>query len=201
MWAEGLAAIPQTPVRVDHLVVSVVTATHSRIDTLRRALLSVQGQTIQPLEHIVVCDGRNDEMALACTRIKADGYGSLRYVELGRCWTAFQNFGVCAAQARQVGCLLARGDVIAYIDDDDEWLPDHLQTLLAVLAEGWDFVWSASQSPGTQPHTSSLMHRASCLCRANWDGHRISDDISFVARMVQHGLQGRFVLDQTWRKN
>ncbi|MCP3871321.1 MAG: glycosyltransferase family 2 protein [Gammaproteobacteria bacterium] len=99
---------------------SVVIPTHNRGDLLCRALTSVQAQTLEPLETIVVDDGSTDE-----TRQRVENrFPACRYL--------FQeNSGV--SSARNLGITSARGDWIALLDSDDEWLPGKLSSQVRLL--------------------------------------------------------------------
>ena len=101
--------------------VSVVIPTYQRRGLVRRAVASVLGQTFQDFELIVVDDGSTDGTGDALEGIDE----RIRY-------TRQENRGVAAA--RNVGIRLARGEIIAFLDSDDRWLPDHLAVLTEVLA-------------------------------------------------------------------
>jgi glycosyltransferase involved in cell wall biosynthesis len=83
--------------------------------TLKRALDSVLGQSLQNLEVLVVDDGSSDESSSIAEQI-----GDARV----RCIRHNRNQG--AAAARNTGVLVAKGRYVAFIDADDEWLPDKL---------------------------------------------------------------------------
>jgi glycosyltransferase involved in cell wall biosynthesis len=95
---------------------SVVIPAFNRASVLSRAVHSVLRQTVEDLEVIVVDDGSQDETA-AIARSHADP--RVRLVRL------VTNRGV--AHARNVGVRAARGEWVAFLDSDDEWLPQRLE--------------------------------------------------------------------------
>ncbi|HZP12809.1 MAG TPA: glycosyltransferase [Nevskiaceae bacterium] len=95
--------------------VSVVLPTYNRAATLRRAIGSVLAQTFGDLELIVVDDGSTDETAAI---VAAIGDPRIVYTRHGR------PSGVSAA--RNAGVAIARGELIAFQDSDDEWLLEKL---------------------------------------------------------------------------
>ena len=104
--------------------VSVVIPCHNRHDLLNRALASVRAQRGQgtdfTLEVIIVDDASNPP--LRPTLNAAD-----------RCIRLDANGG--AAHARNVGCKAATGDVIAFLDSDDQWLETKIARQLEVLRQ------------------------------------------------------------------
>ncbi|MCK9636992.1 MAG: glycosyltransferase family 2 protein [Methylobacter tundripaludum] len=99
---------------------SVVIPSYNRRDLLKRALLSVYSQTLLPTEVTVIDDGSNDgtEAMLRREFPKVNYY----YQE---------NLGVSAA--RNLGIQQASGDWLAFLDSDDEWLPEKLAKQKAAL--------------------------------------------------------------------
>ncbi len=96
--------------------ISVVVVTRDRPVLLRNALRGIAGQRLVPLEVRVADDGdRPLPHDLAC-----EGLLELVVVPV--------HAGLTAA-ARNRGSAGARGDVLAFLDDDDRWLPDHLAGL------------------------------------------------------------------------
>ncbi len=95
--------------------VSVIIPTYNRIQFIEIAIKSILNQTYKPIEIILIDDGSNDG---TFDMVKK----RFPFVEL-----VYQpNSGVSCA--RNVGIKMARGDWIAFLDSDDEWLPEKLTT-------------------------------------------------------------------------
>ena len=92
--------------------VSVIIPTYNRRDLVLNAIGSVLAQTLAVEEIIVVDDGSGDGTADAVQR----HFGS-RVVYVRQ-----HNAGVAAA--RNHGLAIARGEYLALLDSDDEWLPE-----------------------------------------------------------------------------
>ena len=106
----------------DYWTISVVVPTYNRAETLLRALESVVIQTVPVNEVIVVDDGSTDDTAKSVT----DYFPNVRYI--------FQTRkGVSAARNR--GILTAKSQWIAFLDSDDEWLPNKLAVQIQALTE------------------------------------------------------------------
>ena len=102
--------------------VSVIVPTYNRPDRLRTALASLAAQTYQDFEVIVVNDaGRDVEFVVAAC---ADRH---------RITTVIHDRNRGLAAARNSGLREAKGAYIAYLDDDDRYLPNHLETLVGYL--------------------------------------------------------------------
>jgi len=129
--------------------VNVVVSTFDRPETLCVAVASALAQTIAPLEVIVIgdaCDARTGE-ALACID------GPVRYINLS------ERHGEQAIP-NSAGSAIARGDLVAYLNHDDVWLPHHLETALEEM-EGADRRWHVgaaafSESPPTDAVDGTL---------------------------------------------
>jgi len=100
----------------------VVIPTKDRLNYLRTALASVEAQTFRDLELLVLDDGSVDG-----TREFLDGYRSAFPFR----WLSFQ--GRERSILRNTGVREASGELIAFLDDDDEWLPEKLATQVACL--------------------------------------------------------------------
>jgi len=105
-------------------VVSAVIPTRNRPELVCRAVRSVLLQTIREIECIVVIDGP-DVATVQSLREIADP--RLRVMALE------ENVG--GAEARNLGTRAARGEWVALLDDDDEWLPHKLEKQLAAAAK------------------------------------------------------------------
>lgn len=99
--------------------VSVVVATRDRRTLLARALASIDAQCFRDFEIVVVDDGSSDWTA---GWLRAE-YPAVRLVELST------SCGAAAARNRGIEC--ARGEIVAFLDDDDIWHASYLETQVA----------------------------------------------------------------------
>jgi len=99
--------------------ISVVIPAYNRAVTIGRAINSVLAQSFQDLEIFVVDDGSTDR---TCEVVQQIGDPRMRIIR------GTSNQG--AAEARNKGMKAATGKYIAWLDSDDEWLPDKLQIQL-----------------------------------------------------------------------
>jgi glycosyltransferase involved in cell wall biosynthesis len=111
----------------DSGLVSVVIPTKDRPEMLRRAVVSVIGQAYTPVELIVVDDGSADPAREAIGDLEA---GDLERFVIRR---HEKNQG--GAAARNTGIREARGEYIAFLDDDDRWTPHKLTKQVEALQE------------------------------------------------------------------
>ncbi|MCG8440961.1 MAG: glycosyltransferase family 2 protein [Caulobacterales bacterium] len=107
-------------------LVSVVAPTYNRAHLITDALDSALAQTYRPLELIIVDDGSTDATAdtVEAWRRRPPAEVAVRYVRQA-------NSGGNAA--RNKGVAESRGDIIAFLDSDDTWLPAKLEKQVAVL--------------------------------------------------------------------
>jgi len=98
--------------------ISVVMPLYNNAPVVRRAVDSVTRQTVPDFELIVVNDG-SDDGGDAVVRLLTDK--RIRIIDQ-------QNKGVSATRNR--GVAEARGELVAFLDADDEWKPDFLATIL-----------------------------------------------------------------------
>ena len=101
-------------------IVSVIIPTYNRFDALRIALDSVIAQTYPHWRCYVVDDGSVDRNALY--EIAVDYRDELRL-----CFV-FRPSNAGPSAARNYGVSLSRGKYVAYLDSDDIWYPNHLDT-------------------------------------------------------------------------
>jgi glycosyltransferase involved in cell wall biosynthesis len=102
------------------LSISAVIPTYNRAALVRRAIDSVLAQTRPIDEIIVVDDGSSDK-----TREVVTAYGAaVRYI-------CQENRGIAGARNR--GIRESRFDWVAFLDDDDEWLPDKIAKQVQAL--------------------------------------------------------------------
>ena len=102
---------------------SVVIPLYNKGPHIERALRSVQAQTVQPREIIVVDDGSTD-----------GGYEWLEGLDLPNLILERRGLpGPGGYAARNRGIELATSEWIAFLDADDEWQPDHLESVTRAL--------------------------------------------------------------------
>jgi glycosyltransferase involved in cell wall biosynthesis len=104
-----------------HPLVTVVIPTHNYARYLAEAIESVLAQDYRPLEIIVIDNGSTDE-----TRSVVEPFR-----ERGVTYIYEENTG--PGSARNTGIDLARGELVAFLDADDAWLPQKTSTQVAHL--------------------------------------------------------------------
>jgi len=102
--------------------ISVVMPAYNRADAIGRAIESVLGQTHTDVELIVVDDGSTDG-----TPARVRGYGE-RVILLGDGRNHGSNW------ARNRGLERATGEIVSFIDSDDEFLPEKLAAVAEIFA-------------------------------------------------------------------
>lgn len=104
--------------------VSVIIPTWNRAGTVTAAIGSALRQTHAPLEVLVCDDGSTDDTE---ARVRQMSDPRVRWLPGPR--------GGQPAIPRNRGIAAARGEWLAFLDSDDEWLPDKLRTQLGVLSK------------------------------------------------------------------
>lgn len=114
--------------------VSAILPSYNRAHRLPRALSSIANQTHRDIEVIIVDDGSNDETDRVVHRISASFPFLIRSDRQ-------PHAGLAAARNR--GLKMASGDAVAFLDPDDEWMPDALSRMVDALeTTGADFAYS-----------------------------------------------------------
>ena len=104
-------------------MVSAIITTHNRKDLLARAIISVFSQTYKDLELIVVSDGSTDGTDEFMKKYETNEQVNYISYYPGRGGNYARNQGIKAA----------RGEFVAFLDDDDEWLPEKIEKQLKVI--------------------------------------------------------------------
>ena len=110
--------------------VSVVIPTYKRVDTLDRAIESVLKQTYSNIEIIVVDDNNPDTEGRIAAEKLMEKYADnpkVNYVQ--------HPYNKNGSAARNTGVRASTGDYVAFLDDDDEFLPDKISSMLARLSK------------------------------------------------------------------
>jgi glycosyltransferase involved in cell wall biosynthesis len=103
-------------------IVSVIIPTKDRPEMLAQAIQSVLNQTFTELEIIIVNDGGVDVQSVIS---RLNTKGNIVYKKHDR--------ALDRSAARNTGIRAACGKYIAYLDDDDNYYPNHIETLVKFL--------------------------------------------------------------------
>ena len=144
-------------------LVSIVMPTFNRRDVIGAAIASVVSQTVESWELVIIDDGSSDDTA-SLVEGWIEREPRIRFLRQG-------NLGVSAA--RNAGIAVAVGDLIAFLDTDNTWMPDYLRASLAAL----------DGSPAAMSHTVVRVEQ--------------ERSIEYVGRRTtrEELLQGRNVID------
>lgn len=133
--------------------ISVVIPLYNKEKEIARAIGSVLAQTVLPLEIIVVNDGSTDR---GPEIVRSFGSPLIRVIDQ-------PNAGVSAARNKAVA--EARGEYIAFLDGDDEWLAGYLQKMEELVIEypgcgaygaAFDIVSGDKVFPNDSPDTEGI---------------------------------------------
>ena len=112
-------------------MVSAIITTHNRINLLPRAIDSILAQTFKDIECIVVDDASTDGTEDYCKSLD-----TIRYIRIS------QNESNGGNYARNLGIKAAKGEYIAFLDDDDVWYPTKIEKQIdAIKARQCGFVY------------------------------------------------------------
>lgn len=147
--------------------VSVIIPTWNRADTIEKAVRSALDQTIPPLEVLVCDDGSTDNT-----------HGIIRSINDLRVKWIEDARGGRPAIPRNRGIRESKGDWLAFLDSDDEWLPEKLEKQL-LYAEKFNCKAVCSNAYRSIPGENDLIELLS------WKEERIKfDDLLRVNHII-----------------
>jgi glycosyltransferase involved in cell wall biosynthesis len=111
----------------DRSLVSVIIIFLNSEKYIEESMDSVLAQTYSHWELLLVDDGSSDKSTEIALRYAAQYPGKIRYLQ----HPDHQNRGMSAS--RNLGICNARGEYIAFLDSDDYWLPERLETHVRAL--------------------------------------------------------------------
>lgn len=131
---------------ISHPTVSIILPTYNREKLISFAIQSVLNQTCSDFELIIVDDGSQDNTTNLVSKFNDS---RIRYIH------HYQNAGVSAA--RNTGIEQAKGQYIAFLDSDDEWLPEKLEQQLQIFQDqptvAVIYSWLIKESQNNQSQT------------------------------------------------
>ncbi len=144
--------------------ISVIVPTYNRAASLVEAVRSALGQSLSPLE-VLVCDDGSTDASREAVAALADG--RVRWLDCGRSGRP--------APPRNRGLEAARGEWVAFLDDDDVWHPNKLEVQAARLGDDCHAVSANARRIGPQGGDLGLIHStcppkadAWALLSVNW---------------------------------
>jgi glycosyltransferase involved in cell wall biosynthesis len=106
--------------------ISAIIPTYNRFEYLLNAVSSIKKQTHKDIEIIVINDRSTQK------EYYEYDFGDIKIIHLEQ--NSIEKFGYpCAGRARTVGMKQASGEYIAFLDDDDSWLPQKIEKQLEVM--------------------------------------------------------------------
>lgn len=133
---------------------------------VKRALDSVIAQT-RPASEIIIVDDNPNNCVLSCELKDHLGeYQNVTYLKQDG------NRGACAA--RNLGILHASTEFVAFLDDDDIWLPEKSELQLLVFSDDVDMVYCRGYLQDAFGHTTSYYPSQSFL-----DSVSFSDELTY----------------------
>lgn len=209
----GIRALGPFSVQIS---VTAVIPTHARDDLLRQALASALDQSADLVEVVVVDDVGSDATRRVVESVR-HGDVEVRYVH--------NRAGNGASSSRNLGAQEAKGSHVAFLDDDDEWLPGYVQHAVAqVRATGRSVVFTqldrfleagrplpedltSQEVIATNPGVSGssiVMGRDAFLRLGGFDPAMwVSNDKDFLVRLLDSGATYAVVAEPLvhWRQH
>lgn len=189
-------------------LVSIITPTWRRHDWLfERCIASVQAQEYRNIEHVIASDGPDPELTLKVAELPITDIPIL-FRQLTP--NPDPRWGT---RARLAALEIATGELIAYLDDDDSYRPDHCKLLVEALEEHPDVGFAYSQmsshnslQPDSGPSiigsgevgpcaigTPMIMHRRELLTVSTWGPPDSMEDWRLVDRWTSTGIKFHFI--------
>ncbi|MBO5114448.1 MAG: glycosyltransferase [Lachnospiraceae bacterium] len=141
------------PIKEEKPLISVIVPVYNGQDYLENCITSIEHQTYDNLEIIIINDGSTDRTGAICVKLK-EKYDNIRVVTL-------EDEGVSVA--RNAGIDMARGGFLTFVDADDRLRPKALEVLYdSILSTGCDIAGCRFQSFQEQKEWDKqlkIMHR------------------------------------------
>lgn len=170
----------------NYSLVSVIVPTYKRKETLESALESIMKQTYENLEIIVVDDngaGSVEQKSVEAIMEQYKENSRIKYVKNER------NMG--GAVARNIGIQEAKGEYLAFLDDDDTYYPEKIEKQLKVFLDSDSdklaLVYCDVEHVGKNNHVDCVIrkrYKGNCLYEAIEDDCLASTSMWLVKKSL-----------------
>lgn len=146
---------------------SIITPTFRRPELLKRNIKSVREQTFKNYEHIIVDDGNDSATAELIRELSDDKITFIRH-----------ETSKGAAGSYNTGIQRSRGQLILFLDDDDEYMPSFLEKMhsaFSTAGKDTGFIWSGIARIKDEPGAEKL------ICNLVWPEVFKAEDRGFAA--------------------
>jgi hypothetical protein len=190
-------------------LLSIVTTVYDRADCLASCVRSVSNLDWQDYEHIVVADHPPEDSFEELRRVVAET-GDAR-ISLHNLPDRTNDFGISPAQ---FGMQRAQGKYLAFLDDDNAYLPEHFNALIDCLetnpALGLAFsacLWNAELLLNTPTPALGRIDLGQVLFRRELLGAHLNDTLNYsgyewdwqlIADLLSRGVAYRFIDQETF---
>lgn len=167
---------------MEELVTAIIT-THNRLALLKKAIESVKRQTYENIEVIVVDDHSDDGTKEYCQNLS-----DVKYIFIPLEESKGGNY------ARNQGIRHSSGNFIAFLDDDDEWVPTKIEKQIKLITEkGNDYVYCGLEQIIITK--GSIVHKVK-PCNQNYSGNVSKKILSKIFTTTSCLLLSRKVFDE-----
>ena len=164
------------------LVTAIIT-THNRLALLKKAIESVKRQTYENIEVIVVDDHSDDGTKEYCQNLN-----DVKYIFIPLEESKGGNY------ARNQGIRHSSGNFIAFLDDDDEWLPTKIEKQIKLITEkGNEYVYCGLEQIIITK--GSIVHKVK-PCNQNYSGNVSKKILSKIFTTTSCLLLSRKLFDE-----
>jgi glycosyltransferase involved in cell wall biosynthesis len=118
-------------VNFNSVKVSVIIPTFNRYKYLLNAFQSIKNQDYEKLEVIIINDGSTDEL-YSSSELKKVNFVNWIDLDVNR-KKNYENGPANIASLRNIGIRHAKGKYVAFLDDDDLWLPGKLKKQISIM--------------------------------------------------------------------
>jgi glycosyltransferase involved in cell wall biosynthesis len=177
----------------DNPLVSIIVRTKDRPELLRRSLQSIAAQTYRLLEVVLVNDGGCDLVVEEFKSILGDI--SLNYIPLEK------NSG--RAHAGNVGIENVKGEYVGFLDDDDEFYPEHVETLTSFMNQSgckvaYTGVAFVEEIPNGDSDQVRILPKRTFARDFSYDDLLIGNYIPLISLLFRADVLKNFMFDESF---